>query len=95
MSISANPDSVRCTPTDSSGTAMYQPIGKVTAERFTHTQTYKANILIAFFPLLFFSKQMVTVHSFSEGALIKSHYFSYVNVSEDTRVGGPGAKYTW
>lgn len=37
--------------------------------------------------------KLVFLHSFSEGAMLKSHYFAYVAVSDDTRVGGPGAKY--
>lgn len=65
MNISLNPDSIRITPQDSAGTAIYQPIGKV-----------------------------VAVHWFTDGTLIKSHFMAYITVSEDTRVGGPNAKYT-
>ena len=41
------------------------------------------------------SRKVLCVHSFSDGTLMKSHFLSYIAVSEDTRVGGPSAKYTW
>ncbi len=37
--------------------------------------------------------QVVGVHAFSDGTLMKSYYFGYVATTEDTRVGGPNAKY--
>ncbi len=41
------------------------------------------------------ARQVVAVHSFSDGTLMKSHFMAYIAVSEDTRVGGPNAKYSW
>jgi hypothetical protein len=37
--------------------------------------------------------KIVFVHSHVEGSLKKTHLFSYIAASEDTRLGGPNAKY--
>ena len=109
MVISANSDSINCKPCESAGTPIFQPIGKVCrGERRREGEEWgerrgqgrRASLIVV--SLSLFSPpppprltKVLFVHAFSEGALMKSHYFAYVAVSEDTRLGGPGAKYLW
>jgi hypothetical protein len=61
----------------------------------THTHTHARAHARTQTQGLTVARQVVAVHSFSDGTLMKSHFMAYIAVSEDTRVGGPNAKYSW